>query len=124
MKVSAEFAIAAAGLGVLAFVLYRSSSAVSGAVSSAVGAVSSTVGSVVAAINPANPDNVVASGVNAAGQMASGDSSWTVGGAAFDATHDAQGQPLGYMDWVRRFWGFESAPAPVTGIDFGYGRDW
>lgn len=109
MKVSVEFAAAAVGLGALAFVAWRASSAVGSAVGSAVQAVATTAGDLVHAVNPVNPDNVFAGGVNAAGRAATGDPYWTLGGWFYDATHSDAGAV---------------ATTPVPRIDFGYPGSW
>lgn len=44
----------------------------------------------VAAINPADSDNLINRAVTAAGRSVSGDSSWTLGGWIYDVTHPSQ----------------------------------
>lgn len=72
MKDSTKLALALAGLGAVAFVLYRSGKALPQALSS--------LGN---SINPTNPNNVFASGVNAIGAAATGDPAWSLGGTAY-----------------------------------------
>ncbi|MCC7330302.1 MAG: hypothetical protein IT484_09155 [Gammaproteobacteria bacterium] len=58
-------------------------------------------GAVADAINPASADNLAYAGVNRAGASISGNPAWTLGGALFDWTHDAQGRPLWTLDAAR-----------------------
>jgi hypothetical protein len=104
MRIGTELAVAGVGVGLAAFLVWRSGKAVGGAVSSAVGSVVSTAGDVLHAVNPTNPDNVFAGGVNAGGQAATGDRYWTLGGWIYDMTHDDAGA---------------IATAPLPTIDFG-----
>lgn len=104
MKVSANFAIVAAGAGMVAFVAWRGSKAVGDTLKSAV----ATAGTAVHAVNPLNPDNVFATAVNKAGAAVSHDRYWTLGGWFYDITHADAGA---------------IATAPVARIDFGRSPD-
>jgi hypothetical protein len=46
---------------------------------------------IVNAVNPASPDNLVNTAVESVGQSLTGDPNWTLGGWAFDWTHNADG---------------------------------
>lgn len=73
VNLSAGGVLAVAGLGVVAL-LWVKRGAIGQAAASAAGAV-------VTAVNPADSGNLVNRGVSAIGQAATGDSSWTLGGA-------------------------------------------
>lgn len=74
---------------------------------------------VVDAVNPASSSNLAYTAVNAVGGSVSGDDSWNLGGAIYDATHDpvdpadpTKGDKgVGgtaadrYWAWVQGFWG-------------------
>lgn len=78
MKPSTQLVIIAAGLGGLAFVLYRGGARVVQA-----------AGDAANAINPLNDQNVFASSVDKVGAKLSGDSSWSLGTWIYDVTHPA-----------------------------------
>lgn len=48
------------------------------------------------AVTPWNPDNIFYGGVNTAGAAVTGNKDFTLGGAAYDATH----KPDGSFDWT------------------------
>lgn len=99
MDASTKAVLIAAGLGVTAYVLYRSA-----------GQVGQAAGKVGTAINPLNPDNVFAGAVNKVGATLSGDDSFSLGGWLFDLTHPTSTSP---------------APSVSTlPIDFGIGTGW
>ena len=107
MKTTTNLAIIATGAAVVAFVIYR-----------AVPKVAAAVGDAAHAVNPLNPDNVFASGVNNVGAAIAGQApgSWSLGSWLYDVTHpDELATP---------------APAPAANplaswpIDFGTGDGW
>ena len=77
MKLSTEFMVGAAGLAVLALVVYNGA-----------GKTVDALKSVGSAIDPTNNNNVFATGVNKVGGiLAGGDPNWSLGGAIYDWTH-------------------------------------
>ena len=88
----------AAVAAVAAVALYFIGRGVAGALPGA----AATVGN---AINPVNPDNIFAGGVNAVGGALSGSSDWSLGSWLYDVTHDdydpnAPAQAAGSVDTV------------------------
>lgn len=83
MKASTKLVIGLAGLGVVAFVLYKTGKGVANAVPKALGAAGS-------AINPLNPENIFASGVNAVGAALSGSPGFSLGSWIYDVTHPGE----------------------------------
>lgn len=56
-------------------------------------------------LNPASDKNLAYRGVNGIGSWLSGDSSWTLGGALFDAVHNPDGSVKeGGYDWAGSYW--------------------
>lgn len=86
-----KLALGAGAVAAVAYIVYRVKSAAAG-----LGDAAQTVG---AAINPANPGNIVNQGVSAVGAAISGNSDWSLGTWIYNATHDDE----------------LAAPAPFTG---------
>lgn len=72
-------------------------------------AIGEAVGSAAQLVNPASDQNLAYRGVNGVGQYVSGDESWSLGGAIYDATHNDNGEPkvntppwyaMGPLGWI------------------------
>jgi hypothetical protein len=92
VSLSAGGTLALVGVAVVGFVLWRGLPKVAAAASAAA-----------EAVNPLNPDNVFATGVNAVGGAIvtdpvgpgkAADGSWSLGGWIFDVTHPATAQAV------------------------------
>ncbi len=86
MKTTTNLAIIATGAAVVAFIIYRS-----------VPKLAAAAGDAAHAVNPLNPENVFATGVNNVGAVLAGQApgSWSLGSWLYDVTHPDEARELG-----------------------------
>lgn len=86
VEVGGQAVLALAVVGLAGLVLWRASKAASAAADAVVDVVTHD-------LNPADADNIVNRQITAMGRSITGDESWSLGGAIYDATHTDRDDP-------------------------------